>query len=925
MNAQTVNTETSVHANFGVDADVYSGIVSFPNGAVFPFGTDDWFLGTSGKGVIDETATATTASLLVNDNASAEIRMSYPIYSVVDGRLWIDAVFIRDQNAQGNNSDSNVFTGGSDKNNDNPDTWTITDASVPQKNDIIDVYGHLRREGTTVGTDEWAFLGASTRNDSGDSYLDFEYFRKKVNLVNGTIESVEDLSATGGRTPYLFDPVTGGVAQHGDIILSINYANGGANAIVKLYVWVELVGVPDSFFDAQNAKGGRPFEFVEDNNGYVQYSGGNGAGNYGYAEIQLRRDIPGLEAVFSQVNDGGPVPAGPWGTISKGGNIVPDYSELTFAEIAINASALGFDSSSSPGIDCVSPLGSVIVKTRSSDSFTAELKDLAGPFSLADTPEVTVEIEGEDIACTEDSITLTTTATPAGNTFTYVWYKDGEELEGETGSTLEVSEAGTYSVAATLTFAPGVVGCTAEDDFVVEGEPLIPLIQVCPDDKTIPECASQESINSEFSTWLSGFSKSGGNGTVVEKYYVSDLEVDINTLQAPDACGGSITVKYEVSDECEQVKTCEKTFTVTPDETDPEITDIPDYKLAGCNTPWPANLTTDWTDNCAAGGVGIQSDGGVDQPDSADGCTQYRLYTFTITDDCGNSDTETTLVSRDYDMTNPEIVDVPDYKLEGCNTPWPENLTTDWTDNCAAGGVGIQSDGGVDQPDSADGCTQYRLYTFTITDDCGNSDTETTLVSRDYDMTDPEIVDVPDYKLEGCNTPWPANLTTDWTDNCAAGGQGIQSDGGVDQPDSADGCTQYRLYTFTITDDCGNSDTETTLVSRDYDMTNPEIVDVPDYKLEGCNTPWPENLTTDWTDNCAAGGQGIQSDGGVDQPDSADGCTQYRLYTFTITDDCGNSDTETTLVSRDYDMTNPEIVDVPDYKLAGCNTPWPEN
>ncbi|WP_299003448.1 hypothetical protein, partial [uncultured Tenacibaculum sp.] len=122
-------------------------------------------------------------------------------------------------------------------------------------------------------------------------------------------------------------------------------------------------------------------------------------------------------------------------------------------------------------------------------------------------------------------------------------------------------------------------------------------------------------------------------------------------------------------------------------------------KLEGCNTPWPANLTTDWTDNCAAGGVGIQSDGGVDQPDSADGCTQYRLYTFTITDDCGNSDTETTLVSRDYDMTDPEITDIPDYKLAGCNTPWPENLTTDWTDNCAAGGVGIQSDGGVDQPD----------------------------------------------------------------------------------------------------------------------------------------------------------------------------------------------------------------------------------
>ncbi|MBA6156934.1 hypothetical protein H3Z83_10435, partial [Tenacibaculum sp. S7007] len=595
--SQNINTETSVHANFGIDADVFSGIVSFPNGGVFPSATDDWFLGASGKGVIDETPTATTAALLVDDNASAEIRMSVPIYSVVDGRLWIDAVFIRDQNAQGNNSDSNVFTGGSDKNNDNPDTWTITDASVPQKNDIIDVFGHLRREGATVGTDQWALLGASTRNDSGDSYLDFEYFREKVNLVGGTIESVVDLSATGGRTPYLFKP-DGSVEQHGDIILSVNYANGGANAIIKLYVWVELVGVPDSYFDTHNGLPFRPFEFKQDNNGYVQYSGGNGAGNYGYAEIQLRSDLPpGSQAIFAQVNDGGDVPAGPWGTISKGGDIVANYGETTFAEIAINSTALGFDSSSSPGIDCVSPLGSVIVKTRSSDSFTAELKDLAGPFSLADTPEVAVVIEGEDIACTEDSITLTATASPVGNTFSYKWYKNGVEIIGETTNQLDVTEAGAYKVSATLQFAPGVVGCTAEEVFEVNGEPLIPLNQVCPGDQIIDACTSQEDINTAFSNWLAGFSYSGGNGTVVEKYFIDEVEININNLTAPLTCGGSVILKYEVSDECEQVKVCEKTFTITPDETAPIIVAIPDYKLDECNEAWPTSLATTWSDN----------------------------------------------------------------------------------------------------------------------------------------------------------------------------------------------------------------------------------------------------------------------------------------------------------------------------------------
>ena len=59
--------------------------------------------------------------------------------------------------------------------------------------------------------------------------------------------------------------------------------------------------------------------------------------------------------------------------------------------------------------------------------------------------------------------------------------------------------------------------------------------------------------------------------------------------------------------------------------------------------------------------------------------------------------------------------------------------------------------------------------TLTVTDDCGNSDTETTTVTREYDVTDPEIVDVADYELVGCNTPWPAFLSSSWTDNCATG------------------------------------------------------------------------------------------------------------------------------------------------------------
>ncbi|PTM07103.1 MAG: hypothetical protein DA407_10845 [Bacteroidetes bacterium] len=246
--------------------------------------------------------------------------------------------------------------------------------------------------------------------------------------------------------------------------------------------------------------------------------------------------------------------------------------------------------------------------------------------------------------------------------------------------------------------------------------------------------------------------------------------------------------------------------------TNPEITDLEDYQLATCNASWPEYLSTTWTDNCATGGD-IDSDEGVADGESADGCIQYRLYTFTVTDNCGNTATETTRVSREYDMTNPEITDLEDYQLATCNDTWPEYLITTWTDNCATGGD-IDSDEGVADGESADGCIQYRLYTFTVTDSCGNSDTETTRVSREYDMTNPEITDLEDYQLATCNEAWPEFLITTWTDNCAVGGD-IDSDEGVADGESEDGTIQYRLYTFEVEDDCGNISIQTTLVERE--------------------------------------------------------------------------------------------------------------
>ncbi len=195
-------------------------------------------------------------------------------------------------------------------------------------------------------------------------------------------------------------------------------------------------------------------------------------------------------------------------------------------------------------------------------------------------------------------------------------------------------------------------------------------------------------------------------------------------------------------------------------------------------------MATTWTDNCGVNGLtsgSLNSDAGVNV--IVDDCIQTRLYTFTATDDCGNIATKTVTVSRKYDMTAPAIVDIADYQLAECNAPWPALLATTWTDNCGVNGLtsgSLNSNAGVNV--IVDACIQTRLYTFTATDDCGNIATQTVTVSRKYDMTAPAIVDIADYQLADCKAPWPALLTTAWTDNCgvnALTSGRLSSDAGV--------------------------------------------------------------------------------------------------------------------------------------------------
>ncbi len=438
-------------------------------------------------------------------------------------------------------------------------------------------------------------------------------------------------------------------------------------------------------------------------------------------------------------------------------------------------------------------------------------------------------------------------------------------------------------------------------------------------DETAPEITPLDDVNitvcnqdwpaAPTTTWTDNCS---GGGTITG--------VSGPIMNGDDGCSQYRIYTFNVDDECGNAAE-EVTVKVTRyyDETAPEITPLDDVNITVCNQDWPAAPTTTWTDNCSGGGTITGVSGPIMNGD--DGCSQYRIYTFNVDDECGNAAEEVTVkVTRYYDETAPEITPLDDVNITVCNQDWPAAPTTTWTDNCSGGGTITGVSGPIMNGD--DGCSQYRIYTFNVDDECGNAAEEVTVkVTRYYDETAPEITPLDDVNITVCNQDWPAAPTTTWTDNCSGGGTITGVSGPIMNGD--DGCSQYRIYTFNVDDECGNAAEEVTVkVTRYYDETAPEITPLDDVNITVCNQDWPAAPTTTWTDNCSGGGTITGVSGPIMNGD--DGCSQYRIYTFNVDDECGNAAEEVTVkVTRYYDETAPEITPLDDVNITVCNQDWP--
>jgi Secretion system C-terminal sorting domain len=359
-------TTPVIRANFGVDADLRA---NYFNGAVNS-AVDDWYNnGTLGTGqfIIDTIGAAAVVSGYTTNPASRMLpfsRLMMPLpYTTVSNRLMIDAIFNRDHHG----TDSTVFASGSNKNGMNPATWTCPVAqNIPDKNDILDAFTHLRRAGPNVTDSLWMFGGISIVNTTGNRYFDFELYQTDIYFDRSTL-TFKNYGPDEGHTSWIFD-ASGNVLQSGDIIFSVEFGSS-VITLVEARIWVN-----------QSALLVTPVNF----NWGGLFDGATPGATYGYASIVPKT----AGAFYTGIQSTAGTWAGPFALVLQDNSVVTDYVAKQFMEISVNLTKLGIDPGTYSTNPCGTPFRRVLVKTRASTSFTAELKDFIAPYSMFNYPPV---------------------------------------------------------------------------------------------------------------------------------------------------------------------------------------------------------------------------------------------------------------------------------------------------------------------------------------------------------------------------------------------------------------------------------------------------------------------------------------------------------------------------------------------------------
>ena len=436
-----------VRANFGVEADLSS---NFFNNITQP-AVDDWFSygypGT-GKGVIDTSGAAAIVAAYSSNPASRKLSfqklMAFPAYSTVNNRIVLDAVFYRDFHGM----DSTVYASGSNKNGMSPGAWTTPIAqSIPDKNDILEAMLHVRRAGPNVTDSLWLFAGVSLENITGNRFFDFELYQTDISYDKQTRTFV-GYGPDAGHTSWQID-ATGKMTKPGDVIFTAEFSSSSIT-LVEARIWVNksMLKITPLLFNW----GG-------------QFDGDGVGATFGYANILPKTAgffFTGLQSTVAATW------AGPFKVVRDNETVLNDYIPGQFMEFSVNLTKLGIEPASYSNNACGGAFIRVLVKTRSSTSFTSELKDFVAPFRFFYYPKVEA-YSFLTYFCGVMPQTNLSVINPNPSSV-YTWTTSNGNIVGShVGEVITIDAAGTYYVNQQLNSA---CPTTSTDSVVIVFNPI---------------------------------------------------------------------------------------------------------------------------------------------------------------------------------------------------------------------------------------------------------------------------------------------------------------------------------------------------------------------------------------------------------------------------------------------------------------------
>src|SRR4030095_4791412 len=182
-----------------------------------------------------------------------------------------------------------------------------------------------------------------------------------------------------------------------------------------------------------------------------QFDGDGSGAVYGYASISPKT----AGAFYTGLGSANNTWAGPFGLVLQDNSlsyINPGPATMTnskyiadqFMEFSVNLTKLGLDPVTSISGDiCGTPFNRLVVKTRASQSFTAELKDFVAPTDLFLAPRATLATQTPYV-CDSGSISKIYVEDSI-STSTYVWSTPNGHIVGSTtGPFIYVDTPGTY-------------------------------------------------------------------------------------------------------------------------------------------------------------------------------------------------------------------------------------------------------------------------------------------------------------------------------------------------------------------------------------------------------------------------------------------------------------------------------------------------